>query len=266
MLTMGPVLFECTSTLDQTRAPANDLVIDASCVSGIQLVRLALPPPQRLDHVNWNPARCCCRRRPDPKAMPGILLRLKTCCCQGFTQLLHQLWTCQRLTAQKKKWSLTVLSRHQVRQQCCNRAQRQLCPAQDDGHALSEWVRLGLLDPHCHRPRVLNVIHRDIRDDRCWPGSNSLTSGAAISPDLRNPKNPTQHTVHNITWFGLEGSRFHTLRNCSSITGVIGSRVHFSKPACSRLVPRKARNRSGILSTLGSPPPHAIWRCRIADR
>ena len=96
--------------------------------SNVQLVRLALPPPQGFDHVNWHSASRCCRCRPYPKAVPGILVRLKTCRRQGFSQLQHQLRASQRLTTQEKKWSLTVTSPHQVRQQCCDRAERQPSP------------------------------------------------------------------------------------------------------------------------------------------
>ena len=101
---------------------------------------------------------------------------------------------------------------------------------------------------------------------RCWPGSNSPDSPTVSSPDLRKPKKATQHAAHSITWRGLDGSRFQTLLSFSNTDGVRGSRVRDGTPACSRFAPRSVSARRGMLSVLGSPPPHSICRCRTADR
>ena len=48
--------------------------------------------------------------------------------------------------------------------------------------------------------------------DRCCPGSNSPSSGAVSSPDLRKPKKPRQLAAHSIMWSQSVGLRSHSLR------------------------------------------------------
>ena len=100
------------------------------------------------------------------------------------------------------------------------RTTRYVNSAATTGHR-GKSVLLRTMDDPCRKGSVFDCL---IRTDttcgfsmsstvmslmvRCWPGSNSPTSEVVISPDLRNPKNPTQHAAHSIMWLWLAESRF----------------------------------------------------------
>ena len=63
---------------------------------------------------------------------------------------------------------------------------------------------------------------------KCHAGSNELTDGDVILPDLRNAKNPRQHADHSITLSHLCGSHSNAALTLLRTYGVMGRRVSFA--------------------------------------